>query len=159
MWSTPRIEEFPDRFIPSFYLGDDVAINILFKQLKVGGFIVSRWLNEWEGPSKQLAQWIKEVSSEQTWSTTLTTTLTTLKDYNFIAACIWTQPSDISGKLTINWNKDRFSHNCSLWRVSHFFNYLEVARFCFANSSFYAMIEHFDPPCRCANLHATQVGC
>ncbi len=34
---------------------------ILTKQLKVEGFIVTRWLPKWDVAFKQMAQWIAEV--------------------------------------------------------------------------------------------------
>ena len=34
---------------------------LLFKQLRVEGFIVKRWLSEWPTAFKEMSQWIKEV--------------------------------------------------------------------------------------------------
>ena len=34
---------------------------ILGKQLKVEGFIVTRWYDQWPPAFKEMAQWIKEV--------------------------------------------------------------------------------------------------
>jgi hypothetical protein len=35
----------------------------VFKQLKIEGFIASRWFPQWPAAFKEMAEWIKEVSS------------------------------------------------------------------------------------------------
>jgi NADPH-dependent curcumin reductase CurA len=35
----------------------------VFKQLKVEGFIVTRWFQKWPAAFKEMAKWIQEVSS------------------------------------------------------------------------------------------------
>ncbi|XP_003391770.2 PREDICTED: prostaglandin reductase 1-like, partial [Amphimedon queenslandica] len=40
--------------------GIDVSPIILMKQLKVEGFIVVRWLDQWPAAFKEMAQWIQE---------------------------------------------------------------------------------------------------
>ena len=47
-----------------FISDDDVLGIVIMNQLKLEGFIVSRWLSAWPVASQQLVQWIKEVSSE-----------------------------------------------------------------------------------------------
>ena len=41
--------------------GRQVSPLILFKQLQVEGFIVTRWLSEWPKAFKEMAAWIEEV--------------------------------------------------------------------------------------------------
>ena len=36
---------------------------ILFKQLKVEGFLVMRWLKQWPEAFKEMSMWIKEVNT------------------------------------------------------------------------------------------------
>ena len=47
------------------YNGDHIGIRvnraILFKQLRVEGFIVMRWLAKWPEAFKQLNEWIEKV--------------------------------------------------------------------------------------------------
>ncbi|XP_049804088.1 prostaglandin reductase 1-like [Schistocerca nitens] len=38
----------------------DVQIHVLGKELKMEGFIVTRWLGQWDKAFKEMAQWIKE---------------------------------------------------------------------------------------------------
>ena len=45
------------------HVGHYVSGLILSRQLKIEGFIVSRWLSQWPTTFKQLSQWIKEVLS------------------------------------------------------------------------------------------------
>ncbi|XP_019855478.1 PREDICTED: prostaglandin reductase 1-like isoform X2 [Amphimedon queenslandica] len=41
--------------------GIDVSsITLIVKQLKIEGFIVTRWLDQWQGAFKEMAQWIQE---------------------------------------------------------------------------------------------------
>jgi prostaglandin reductase 1 len=44
-----------------FLLGRYVSPLILFKQLRVEGFIVTRWLSEWPKAFREMATWIQEV--------------------------------------------------------------------------------------------------
>ena len=43
------------------YIGARLSGTILFKQLRVEGFIVRRWLKRWPEAFKQLNEWIEKV--------------------------------------------------------------------------------------------------
>ena len=40
---------------------ETITPDILWKQLKIEGFLVQRWLKDWPGAFKEMAQWIQEV--------------------------------------------------------------------------------------------------
>ena len=37
--------------------------HVLWKQLRIEGFLVMRWLEQWPAAFKEMSQWIQEVSS------------------------------------------------------------------------------------------------
>ena len=40
---------------------ETITPDILWKQLKIEGFLVQRWLKDWPVVYKEIAQWIQEV--------------------------------------------------------------------------------------------------
>ena len=44
-----------------FHIGRQISRVILGKQLKVEGFLVYRWYDQWPTAFKEMAQWIQEV--------------------------------------------------------------------------------------------------